>query len=213
MSRRIALAASCSGLEADSGGGAGTSIKIRRLTLSGSVRKGIGTFLPKDQKASKLRGHRQERGRVGHRRRQGRTGDSQLREAHHAAHKQGRSRDGRSDPHAEGTGFEAVRGPEGHDPLAFNFGGELEIGNRGRFEFIDVLCLIRGGAGTCSARQEYEIKPENAALMDFDQVILDQTNEPEYKRPPNNKFRVAGRFIQKHSLAPAQNGAGGILPD
>jgi hypothetical protein len=57
---------------------------------------------------------------------------------------------GQSDPHAEGAGVEAVRGPEGHDPLAFNFGGELEIGNRGRVEFIDMLWLIRGSCDLLS---------------------------------------------------------------
>src|SRR5205814_956162 len=106
-------------------------------------------------------------------------------------------------PNPEGAGGVAVRGPEGHDPRALNYGGELKIASRGLFKFFAVLSLV--GAllceplGTAAARDQ----AQKAAQADIDQIIRSQTNQPEYKRPQNNEFREAGRFVPKHNRTPA----------
>jgi serine protein kinase len=67
------------------------------------------------------------------------------------------------------------------DPRAFNFDGELNIGNRGIVEFIEVLKLdVAFLYDLSGASQEHKIKPKKFAQTDIDEVILGHTNEPEY---------------------------------
>ncbi len=80
------------------------------------------------------------------------------------------------------------------DPRAFNFDGELNIGNRGLVEFIEVLKLdVAFLYDLLGASQEHKIKPKKFAQTDIDEVILGHTNEPEYKRLQNNEFMEALR--------------------
>src|SRR5260221_1088371 len=63
----------------------------------------------------------------------------------------------------------------GHDsdPRAFNFDGELNIGNRGLVEFIEVLKLdVAFLYDLLGASQEHKIKPKKFAQTDIDEVIL-----------------------------------------
>ena len=80
------------------------------------------------------------------------------------------------------------------DPRAFNFDGELNIGNRGIVEFIEVLKLdVAFLYDLLGASQEHKIKPKKFAQTDIDEVILGHTNEPEYRRLQNNEFMEALR--------------------
>ncbi len=80
------------------------------------------------------------------------------------------------------------------DPRAFNFDGELNIGNRGIVEFIEVLKLdVAFLYDLLGASQEHKIKPKKFAQTDIDEVILGHTNEPEYRRLQSNEFMEALR--------------------
>jgi len=80
------------------------------------------------------------------------------------------------------------------DPRAFNFDGELNVGNRGICEFIEVLKLdVAFLYDLLGATQEHVIKPKKFAQTHIDEVILGHTNEPEYKRLQSNELMEAFR--------------------
>ncbi|MCB9847561.1 MAG: serine protein kinase [Phycisphaeraceae bacterium] len=80
------------------------------------------------------------------------------------------------------------------DPRAFNFDGELNVGNRGICEFIEVLKLdVAFLYDLLGATQEHMIKPKKFAQTSIDEVILGHTNEPEYKRLQSNELMEAFR--------------------
>ncbi|MBI3360932.1 MAG: serine protein kinase [Chloroflexi bacterium] len=80
------------------------------------------------------------------------------------------------------------------DPRAFNFDGELNIGNRGMVEFIEILKLdVAFLYDLLTASQEHKIKPKKFAHTDIDEVILGHTNEAEYRRLLNNEYMEALR--------------------
>ena len=80
------------------------------------------------------------------------------------------------------------------DPRAFNFDGELNIGNRGICEFIEVLKLdVAFLYDLLGASQEHTIKPKKFAQTYIDEVIIGHTNEPEYKKLQNNELMEAFR--------------------
>jgi serine protein kinase len=80
------------------------------------------------------------------------------------------------------------------DPRAFNFDGELNIGNRGLVEFIEILKLdVAFLYDLLTASQEHKIKPKKFAHTDIDEVILGHTNEAEYRRLLNNEYMEALR--------------------
>src|SRR5690606_19664635 len=69
------------------------------------------------------------------------------------------------------------------DPRAFNFDGELNIANRGRVEFIEILKLdVAFLYDLLTASQEHKIKPKKFAHTDIDDVILGHTNEADWRR-------------------------------
>ncbi|MEE9296668.1 MAG: serine protein kinase, partial [Phycisphaerae bacterium] len=75
------------------------------------------------------------------------------------------------------------------DPRAFNFDGELNIGNRGLVEFIEMLKLdVAFLYDLLGASQEHSIKPKKFAQTDIDEVIIGHTNEPEYKKLQSNEL-------------------------
>lgn len=78
------------------------------------------------------------------------------------------------------------------DPRAFNFDGELNIGNRGVVEFIEMLKLdVAFLYDLLGASQEHKIKPKKFAQTDIDLMILGHTNEPEYRKFQNNEYMEA----------------------
>ncbi len=80
------------------------------------------------------------------------------------------------------------------DPRAFNFDGELNIGNRGIVEFIEVLKLdVAFLYDLLGASQEHLIKPKKFAQTYIDEVILGHTNEPEYRKLQGNEMMEAFR--------------------
>jgi serine protein kinase len=80
------------------------------------------------------------------------------------------------------------------DPRAFNFDGELNIGNRGVVEFIEILKLdVAFLYDLLTASQEHKIKPKKFAQTDIDEVIIGHTNEPEYRKLLNNEYMEALR--------------------
>jgi serine protein kinase len=80
------------------------------------------------------------------------------------------------------------------DPRAFNFDGELNVGNRGIVEFIEVLKLdVAFLYDLLGASQEHLIKPKKFAQTYIDEVILGHTNEPEYKKLQGNEMMEAFR--------------------
>src|SRR5262245_12692125 len=80
------------------------------------------------------------------------------------------------------------------DPRCFNFDGELNIANRGLVEFIEVLKLdVAFLYDLLGASYESKIKPKKLAQTNIDEVILYNTNEPEYKRLQNTEFMQALR--------------------
>jgi serine protein kinase len=84
-------------------------------------------------------------------------------------------------------------GSDSH-PLVFNFDGELNIASRGLVEFIEVLKLdVAFLYVLLGTSQEHKIKPKKFAQTDIAEVILGDTNEPEYKRLQNNEFMEALR--------------------
>ncbi len=80
------------------------------------------------------------------------------------------------------------------DPRAFNFDGELNIGNRGMVELIELLKLdVAFLYDLLGASQEHVIKPKKFQQVSIDEVLLGHTNEPEYKRLQSNEFMEALR--------------------
>src|SRR5215510_10311931 len=80
------------------------------------------------------------------------------------------------------------------DPRAFNFDGEFNIANRGLIEFIEVLKLdVAFLYDLLGASQEHKIKPKKFAQTDIDEVIIGNTNEPEYRKLQHNEFMEALR--------------------
>jgi|DewCreStandDraft_1066081.scaffolds.fasta_scaffold04278_4 serine protein kinase len=80
------------------------------------------------------------------------------------------------------------------DPRAFNFDGELNIGNRGLVEFIEILKLdVAFLYDLLTATQEHKIKPKKFAHTDIDEVIIGHTNEPEYRKLLSNEYMEALR--------------------
>lgn len=80
------------------------------------------------------------------------------------------------------------------DARAFNFDGELNVGNRGIVEFIEMLKLDEAFLyDLLGASQEQQIKPKKFAQVPVDLVILGHTNNPEYERLKNNQFMEALR--------------------
>lgn len=80
------------------------------------------------------------------------------------------------------------------DPRAFNFDGELNIGNRGMVELIEMLKLdVAFLYDLLGASQEHVIKPKKFQQVSIDEVLLGHTNEPEYKRLQSNEFMEALR--------------------
>lgn len=80
------------------------------------------------------------------------------------------------------------------DPRAFNFDGELNIGNRGLVEFIEVLKLdVAFLYDLLGASQEHVIKPKKFAQTDIDEVLIGHTNEPEYRKLQSNELMEAFR--------------------
>lgn len=80
------------------------------------------------------------------------------------------------------------------DPRAFNFDGELCIGNRGIVEFIEIFKLdVAFLYDLLTASQEHMIKPKKFAHTDIDEVILGHTNQAEFNRLLGNEFMEALR--------------------
>jgi serine protein kinase len=80
------------------------------------------------------------------------------------------------------------------DPRAFNFDGELNIGNRGLVEFIEILKLdVAFLYDLLTATQEHKIKPKKFAHTDIDEIIIGHTNEPEYRKLLSNEYMEALR--------------------
>jgi len=128
-------------------------VAVKRLTLSESDRRGIGTFQPKDEK-------NQDSTEL--------SGEMNFRKV-------------------------AIYGSDAH-PLAFNFDGEFQVGNRGMVEFIEALKLDTAFLyDLLGASQEHSIKPKKFSQTYIDEVIIAHTNEPEYKKLQNNQFMEALR--------------------
>ncbi len=69
------------------------------------------------------------------------------------------------------------------DPCAFNFDGELCVGERGIVEFIEVLKLAKEFLyDLLGVSQEHNIKPKKFAQISVDEFILSHTNAPEFKK-------------------------------
>lgn len=80
------------------------------------------------------------------------------------------------------------------DPRAFNFDGELNIGNRGLVEFVEILKLdVAFLYDLLGASQEHKIKPKKFPQTDIDLVILGHTNEPEFRKLQSNEYMEALR--------------------
>jgi serine protein kinase len=80
------------------------------------------------------------------------------------------------------------------DPRAFNFDGELEVGNRGIAEFIEMLKLDKAFLyDLLGASQERSIKPKKFAQISIDEVLIGHTNNPEYEKLKNDTTMEALR--------------------
>lgn len=89
------------------------------------------------------------------------------------------------------------------DPRAFNFDGELCIGNRGLVEFIEILKLETAFLyDLLGASQEHQIKPKKFALTYIDEIILGHTNEAEYKKLKEDEMMEAFRDRTKRINIP-----------
>ena len=80
------------------------------------------------------------------------------------------------------------------DPRAFNFDGELCIGNRGLAEFIEMLKLEKAFLyDLLGASQERQIKPKKFAQISVDLILAAHTNGPEYEKLKADKTMEAFR--------------------
>lgn len=80
------------------------------------------------------------------------------------------------------------------DARAFNFDGELNIGNRGLVEFIEILKLDNQFLyDLLGVSQEHNIKPKKFAQISVDEVVVGHTNGPEYDKLMGNRFMEALR--------------------
>jgi len=78
------------------------------------------------------------------------------------------------------------------DPRAFNFDGEICVGNRGVVEFIEMLKLAQEFLyDLLGASQERQIKPKKFPQICIDEAIIGHTNNPEYERLKNNQYMEA----------------------
>lgn len=78
------------------------------------------------------------------------------------------------------------------DARAFNFDGELNVGNRGLCEFIEVLKLdVAFLYDLLGASQEKQIKPKKFPQISIDEMLLGHTNNPEFVRLQGNEFMEA----------------------
>ncbi len=69
------------------------------------------------------------------------------------------------------------------DARAFNFDGELCVGNRGLVEFIEMLKLEKAFLyDLLGASQERSIKPKKFPQISIDEVLIGHTNNPEYEK-------------------------------
>jgi serine protein kinase len=80
------------------------------------------------------------------------------------------------------------------DARAFNFDGELQVGNRGVVEFIEMLKLDNAFLyDLLGASQEHQIKPKKFSQVVVDELIIAHTNNPEFEKLKNNQFMEALR--------------------
>jgi serine protein kinase len=80
------------------------------------------------------------------------------------------------------------------DARCFSFDGELNVGNRGICEFIEMLKLEQAFLyDLLGASQEKSIKPKKFAQISVDMCIGGHTNSPEFEKLKNNPFMEALR--------------------
>lgn len=78
------------------------------------------------------------------------------------------------------------------DSRAFNFDGELNVGNRGLVEFIEMLKLDQAFLyDLLGASQEKQIKPKKFPQIGIDEMLMGHTNIPELVKLQNNQFMEA----------------------
>lgn len=80
------------------------------------------------------------------------------------------------------------------DARCFSFDGELNVGNRGICEFIEMLKLEQAFLyDLLGASQERNIKPKKFSQISVDMCIGGHTNSPEFEKLKNNPFMEALR--------------------
>jgi len=80
------------------------------------------------------------------------------------------------------------------DARCFSFDGELNVGNRGICEFIEMLKLEQAFLyDLLGASQERNIKPKKFSQISVDMCICGHTNSPEFEKLKNNPFMEALR--------------------
>lgn len=80
------------------------------------------------------------------------------------------------------------------DARAFNFDGELCVGNRGIVEIIEILKLDKEFLyDFLGATQEKQIKPKKFSQIPVDLILIGHTNNPEYERVVNDRTQEAFR--------------------